>query len=81
MKEIAEAVMGNNDIYVANDGKIVLDFLQAIHTAEKRQEDLDARIFSEEKRLLKARLFVLKIAIVFPFYPYNPTIVPFLLNF
>ncbi|KAL7600653.1 uncharacterized protein LOC111881122 [Lactuca sativa] len=54
-KEIAEAVMGNNDIYVANDGKIVLDFLQAIHTAEKRQEDLDARIFSEEKRLLKEK--------------------------
>ncbi|CAI9261928.1 unnamed protein product [Lactuca saligna] len=54
-KEIAEAVKGNNDIYVSNDGKIVLDFLQAIHTAEKRQEDLDARIFSEEKRLLKEK--------------------------
>ncbi|CAH1427821.1 unnamed protein product [Lactuca virosa] len=54
-KEIAEAVKGNNDIYVSNDGKIVLDFLQAIHTAEKRQEDLDARIFSEEKRLIKEK--------------------------
>lgn len=54
-KEIAEAVKGNNDIYMSKDGKVVLDFLQAIHTAEKRQEDLDARIFSEEKRLMKEK--------------------------
>ncbi|KAL4579776.1 hypothetical protein LXL04_015941 [Taraxacum kok-saghyz] len=50
-----EAVKGSNDIYVSNDGTIVLDFLQAIHTAEKRQEELDARIFSEEKRLMKEK--------------------------
>ncbi|KAI3691380.1 hypothetical protein L2E82_49737 [Cichorium intybus] len=54
-KEITETLKGNNDIYVTNDGRIVLDFLQAIHTAEKRQEELDARIFSEEKRLMKEK--------------------------
>jgi mitofilin len=32
---------------------LVLDFLQAIHAAEERQAELDARVFAEEKRLLK----------------------------
>ncbi|XP_047329392.1 MICOS complex subunit MIC60 isoform X2 [Impatiens glandulifera] len=37
------------------DGKLVLDFLQAIHTAEKRQEEMDAHIFAEEKRKMKEK--------------------------
>ncbi|GKC98850.1 hypothetical protein Tco_1169125 [Tanacetum coccineum] len=51
-------VKGTNDVHMSNDGEVVLDFLQAIHTAEKRQADLDARIYSEEKRMMKARLFI-----------------------
>jgi len=39
--------------YVSEDGKLVLDFLQAIHAAEKRQADLDAHVFNEEKKVLK----------------------------
>lgn len=31
----------------------MLDFLQAIHAAEERQAELDARVFAEEKRVLK----------------------------
>nr|GEU44045.1 MICOS complex subunit MIC60 [Tanacetum cinerariifolium] len=60
-KEVAEAVKGahdvkgTNDVDVSNDGKLVLDFLQAIHAAEKRQADLDARIYSEEKRMMKEK--------------------------
>lgn len=55
-KEVAEAVKGDDDdVYMSKDGKLVLDFLQAIHTAEKRQADLDAHIFSEEKRLMKEK--------------------------
>lgn len=41
------------DGYVSKDGKLVLDFLQAIHAAEKRQADLDAHVFNEEKKMLK----------------------------
>ncbi|KAJ4967600.1 hypothetical protein NE237_019449 [Protea cynaroides] len=41
--------------YFSEDGKLVLDFLQAIHAAEKRQADLDARVFIEEKRMLKEK--------------------------
>ncbi|KAL4562093.1 hypothetical protein LXL04_034285 [Taraxacum kok-saghyz] len=40
--KMKEAVKGSNDIYVSNDGMVFLDFLEAIHTAEKRQEELDA---------------------------------------
>nr|XP_043607312.1 MICOS complex subunit MIC60 [Erigeron canadensis] len=54
-KEVAEVVRGTNDTRMSDDGKLVLDFLQAIHTAEKRQADLDAHIFSEEKRLMKEK--------------------------
>ncbi|XP_061345281.1 MICOS complex subunit MIC60, mitochondrial [Gastrolobium bilobum] len=43
------------DGYVSQDGKLVLDFLQAIHAAEKRQADLDARAFNEEKKVLKEK--------------------------
>lgn len=41
--------------YVSKDGKVVLDFLQAIHAAEQRQAELDARAFAEEKRALKEK--------------------------
>ena len=42
-----------NEGYLSKDGKLVLDFLQAIHAAEKRQAELDAHAFTEEKRALK----------------------------
>ncbi|XP_047173871.1 uncharacterized protein LOC124841616 isoform X1 [Vigna umbellata] len=41
--------------YMSEDGKLVFDFLQAIHAAEKRQADLDAHVFNEEKKLLKEK--------------------------
>lgn len=44
-----------DDSYIAKDGKLVLDFLQAIHAAENRQAELDARISSEEKKALKEK--------------------------
>lgn len=37
----------------AKDGKLILDFLQAIHAAELRQAELDARAFAEEKKAIK----------------------------
>ncbi|XP_047326931.1 MICOS complex subunit mic60-like isoform X3 [Impatiens glandulifera] len=43
----------SGDIYVSKDGKLVLDFLEAIHAAEKRQEELDTHIFAEQKRKMK----------------------------
>ncbi|KAB2617383.1 UBX domain-containing protein 4 [Pyrus ussuriensis x Pyrus communis] len=48
-----DVIKGLNDAYVSKGGKLVLDFLQAIHTTEKSQAELDARVFSEEKRKLK----------------------------
>lgn len=47
------AIEDLNDGYISKDGKLVLDFLQAIHTAEKRQAELDAQVYAEEKRALK----------------------------
>ncbi|CAL1408940.1 unnamed protein product [Linum trigynum] len=41
--------------YVTKDGKLVMDFLQAIHAAEKRQAELDAQVFTQEKRALKEK--------------------------
>ncbi|KAK7399498.1 hypothetical protein VNO78_10682 [Psophocarpus tetragonolobus] len=43
------------DGYMSEDGRLVLDFLQAIHAAEKRQADLDAHVFNEEKKVLKEK--------------------------
>ncbi|KAI3824442.1 hypothetical protein L1987_05902 [Smallanthus sonchifolius] len=54
-KEVAAAVEGTDAVYVSKNGTLVLDLLEAIHTAEKRQADLDAHIFSEEKRLMKEK--------------------------
>ncbi|XWS44875.1 hypothetical protein CRYUN_Cryun15aG0087100 [Craigia yunnanensis] len=44
-----------NEGYLLKDGKLVLDFLHAIHAAEKRQAELDAHAFTEEKRALKEK--------------------------
>jgi MICOS complex subunit MIC60 len=44
------------DGYVTKDGKVVLDFVQAIHAAEKRQAGIDAHAFNEEKKALKVNL-------------------------
>ncbi|OMO56544.1 hypothetical protein COLO4_35617 [Corchorus olitorius] len=46
-----------NEVYLSKDGKLVLDFLQAIHAAEKRQAEPDAHAFAEEKRGLKVFSF------------------------
>ncbi|GAV68213.1 Mitofilin domain-containing protein [Cephalotus follicularis] len=56
LKETEAFVNAVEDLHDANmskDGKLVLDFLEAIHIAEKRQAELDARAFAEEKRALK----------------------------
>lgn len=39
----------------SKDGVLVLDFLDAIHAAEKRQAELDAHILAEEKRTMKEK--------------------------
>ncbi|KAI4371248.1 hypothetical protein MLD38_019509 [Melastoma candidum] len=44
-----------NEAAVTKDGRLILDFLQAIHAAEKRQADLDSHLFAEEKRALKEK--------------------------
>ncbi|VVA28822.1 PREDICTED: MICOS complex subunit [Prunus dulcis] len=54
-EDLVDAIEGLNDAYISKDGKLVLDFLQAIHAAEKRQAELDARVYSEEKRTLKEK--------------------------
>ncbi|XP_057783753.1 MICOS complex subunit MIC60, mitochondrial-like isoform X1 [Salvia miltiorrhiza] len=41
--------------YITNDGKLIIDFLQAIHAAEERQAEMDARSFTEEKRAMKEK--------------------------
>ncbi|XP_043723587.1 MICOS complex subunit MIC60 isoform X2 [Telopea speciosissima] len=57
--DIPEASLGMTDdlknAYISEDGKLVLDFLQAIHAAEKTQAELDERVFAEEKRMLKEK--------------------------
>ncbi|GAB2283458.1 hypothetical protein Dimus_017969 [Dionaea muscipula] len=49
------AARDSSDAYVAKDGKLMMDFLQAIHAAEQRQAEIDAQIFSEEKRMIKEK--------------------------
>ncbi|EOX92208.1 Uncharacterized protein TCM_001189 isoform 2, partial [Theobroma cacao] len=44
-----------NEGYLSKDGKLILDFLQAIHAAEKRQAELDVHAFAEEKRAMKEK--------------------------
>ncbi|CAL5070291.1 unnamed protein product [Urochloa decumbens] len=38
-----------------DDGKVVLDIIEAIHAAEKKQADADAYMYSEERRKLKEK--------------------------
>eukprot|EP00258_Populus_trichocarpa_P045529 XP_024461548.1 MICOS complex subunit MIC60 isoform X1 [Populus trichocarpa] len=52
---IVSAIEELNEGYLTKDGKLVIDFLEAIHAAEKRQADLDALAFAEEKRALKEK--------------------------
>ncbi|KAL6959290.1 hypothetical protein U1Q18_039435 [Sarracenia purpurea var. burkii] len=54
-KDMVGAIEDSNDVYISKDGKLVLDFLDAIHAAEKRQAELDAHIFAEEKRKMKEK--------------------------
>nr|GEV26111.1 MICOS complex subunit MIC60 [Tanacetum cinerariifolium] len=49
----AHDVKGTDDVDMSNDGKLVLDFLKANATTEKRQADLDVHIYFEEKRMMK----------------------------
>lgn len=49
-----------NNGYLSKDGKVVLDFLQAIHAAEQRQAELDALAFAKEKRALKVWIILRK---------------------
>ncbi|XP_050206424.1 MICOS complex subunit MIC60, mitochondrial [Mercurialis annua] len=56
LEEQADGSIGElNDGYVTDDGKLVMSFLQAIHAAEKRQAELDARAFADEKRAIKEK--------------------------
>ncbi|CAN4106472.1 unnamed protein product [Withania somnifera] len=48
-------VVEDGDAYISKDGKLVLDFLQALHEAERRQAEIDARLFAEEKKCMKER--------------------------
>lgn len=50
------AAKDSNGFYITKDGQLVLnDFLQAIHAAEKRQAELDAHKYGEEKRIMKEK--------------------------
>ncbi|XP_010446526.1 PREDICTED: MICOS complex subunit MIC60 [Camelina sativa] len=52
---LPNSVEGMKDGYMTEDGKLVLDFLAAIHAAEKQQAHLDAQVFAEELRALKEK--------------------------
>lgn len=55
LKDTSSTTEDVHDGYITKDGKLVLDFLQAIHAAEERQAEMDARSFTEEKRTMKVR--------------------------
>lgn len=52
---LASAVEKLSDGYITKDGQVIMNFLHAIHEAEKRQAELDARAFEEEIRILKEK--------------------------
>ncbi|KAL8476107.1 hypothetical protein ACS0TY_028684 [Phlomoides rotata] len=57
-KNIKNTSSSNEDIhdgYISRDGKLVVDFLQAIHAAEERQAELDARSYMTEIRAIKEK--------------------------
>lgn len=49
-----EEAMANSDNKI-HDTKLVLDFIEAIHAAERKQAESDAYIFTEEKRKMKEK--------------------------
>ncbi|KAF8411515.1 hypothetical protein HHK36_004067 [Tetracentron sinense] len=55
LKASVGKIEDSKDAYISKDGKLVFGFLQAIHAAEERQAELDARVFLEEKRILKEK--------------------------
>ncbi|KAK4381411.1 hypothetical protein Sango_2970500 [Sesamum angolense] len=55
LKDISSSMEDLYDGFITKDGKLVLDFLQAIHAAEERQAELDAHFFAEEKRAMKEK--------------------------
>ncbi|KAG5512710.1 hypothetical protein RHGRI_038889 [Rhododendron griersonianum] len=50
-KDLVAAIEDSNDAYLSKEGKRVV--LQGFHAAEKRQAELDAQFFVEEKRKMK----------------------------
>ncbi|XP_063947948.1 MICOS complex subunit MIC60, mitochondrial isoform X2 [Daucus carota subsp. sativus] len=55
LEDLDGEVKDSADVHVTKDGQLILDFLQAIHAAEKRQAALDAQKFGEEKRIMKEK--------------------------
>ncbi|MCD7468813.1 hypothetical protein HAX54_007306 [Datura stramonium] len=55
LRNLRVVVEDLRDAYISKDGKLVLDFLQALHEAERRQAEIDARLFAEEKKYMKER--------------------------
>ncbi|XP_074571336.1 MICOS complex subunit MIC60, mitochondrial isoform X2 [Curcuma longa] len=48
-------ISSEKDKRTPEDGKIILDLIEAIHAAEKKQAEADASMFAEEKRILKEK--------------------------
>lgn len=55
LKDTTSTVEDAHGGHITNDGNLIIDFLQAIHAAEQRQAEMDARSFAEEKRAMKVR--------------------------
>ncbi|XP_073280425.1 MICOS complex subunit MIC60, mitochondrial isoform X1 [Primulina huaijiensis] len=53
--DVISAIEDAYDGYISKDGKLVLDFLQAIHAAEKRQAEIDAHAFALDKKAMKEK--------------------------
>lgn len=54
-KDASSTIEDVHDGYITKDGKLVLDFLQAIHAAEQRQAEMDTLTFTEEMRAMKEK--------------------------
>ncbi|KAF8098506.1 hypothetical protein N665_0264s0010 [Sinapis alba] len=55
IEALPNSTEGLKDGYMTEDGKLVLDFLDAIHAAEERQSHLEAQVFAEKLRTLKEK--------------------------
>ncbi|XP_042025495.1 uncharacterized protein LOC121772445 isoform X1 [Salvia splendens] len=55
LKDTSSTVEDAHGGYITNDVNLIIDFLQAIHAAEQRQAEMDARSFAEEKRAMKEK--------------------------